>query len=71
MGSHHLLFVHTFTLECPVKDSEKFKSKIGDHCKAVSSCPSVDSLPVVSMTNNNLRGIDMEKQIQREEYTYP
>lgn len=65
-------FVHTYTLECPVKDSEKFKMKIGDHCKAVAACPSIDSLTVVSVTNNNLRGdIDMEKQIQREEYTDP
>ena len=70
MGSHHLLFVHTFTLECPVKDSEKFKSRIGDHCRAVASCP-ITSLSTMSVTNNNLRGIDMGKQIQREEYAYP
>ena len=66
-----IYFVHSYPLECPVKDSEKFKSRIGDHCRAVAACPTLDSLTVVSMTNNNLRGIDMEKQIQREEYTHP
>ena len=69
-----IYFVHSYPLECPVKDSEKFKSKIGDHCRAVAECPTLDSLTAtVSVTNNNLRGdnIDMGKQIQREEYAYP
>jgi len=58
-----IYFVHFYPLECPVKDSEKFKSKIGDHCKAVTACPTLDSLTAVSVTNNNLRGdnIDMGK----------
>lgn len=69
----HIYFVHSYPLECPVKDSEQFKSRIGDHCKAVAACPSVDSLTAVSVTNNNVRGdnIDTGKQIQREEYAYP
>ena len=72
-GSLHCCGDDKSSCGCPVKDKEPFLSSIGDYCAAVED--GGDCFPqgqVTTASSGHLRGnFDMEKQIQREEYSSP